>query len=93
MIGVTHLQGLKRKIINKASGGISSNFGNIALLNGSKWGWVKSLLSHECEIHIHQHQLSCEPAMGTRVLTISWGETALSHTEFRLRPDLCSKML
>jgi hypothetical protein len=34
MIGVTHLQGLKRKIINKASGGISSNFGNIALLNG-----------------------------------------------------------
>jgi hypothetical protein len=27
--------------------------------------------------------------MGTRVLTISWGETALSHTEFRLRPDLC----
>ena len=58
----------------------------------TKWGWVKSLLSHDCEIDIHQHQLSCEPVMGTRVLTIPWGETALSHTEFRLRPDLCSKM-
>ena len=55
----------------------------------TEWGWVKSLLSHDCGIDIHQHQLSCEPAMGTRVLTISWGETALSHTEFRLRPDLC----